>query len=92
MYIDIFNQKKVDAALCSIEACGDGINITAKPCYMLTDGGIRQKIEATEVHRIDGQDKTVYVYRIITKGTLEEKIALILKKRTYLTWLSVVFC
>ena len=35
--------------------------------------------QATDrVHRI-GQDKTVYVYRITNTGTLEEKIALLLR-------------
>ncbi|MDO8745046.1 MAG: C-terminal helicase domain-containing protein, partial [Candidatus Brocadiaceae bacterium] len=83
MYIDIFNQKKVDAALCSIQACGHGINLTAANHVIHVDRWWNPAVEdqATDrVHRI-GQDKTVYVYRILTKGTLEEKIALILEKK-----------
>ena len=37
--------------------------------------------QATDrVHRI-GQDKTVYVYRILTQGTLEERICKLIEKK-----------
>jgi SNF2 family DNA or RNA helicase len=81
--IDIFNQKQADVALCSIQACGHGINLTAANHVIHIDRWWNPAIEdqATDrVHRI-GQNKNVYVYRIIAKGTLEEKIALLLDKK-----------
>jgi SNF2 family DNA or RNA helicase len=81
--IDRFNQKQADAALCSIQACGHGINLTAANHVIHIDRWWNPAIEdqATDrVHRI-GQNKNVYVYRIIVKGTLEEKIALLLDKK-----------
>lgn len=81
--IDKFNAKNVDVALCSIQACGQGITLTAANHVIHVDRWWNPAIEdqATDrVHRI-GQDKTVYVYRIITSGTLEEKIASLLDKK-----------
>ncbi len=82
-HIDKFNQKQVDVALCSIQACGHGINLTAANHVIHVDRWWNPAVEdqATDrVHRI-GQNKTVYVYRILTKGTLEEKIANLLEKK-----------
>lgn len=81
--IDQFNNGQVDAALCSIQACGQGITLTAANHVIHIDRWWNPAIEdqATDrVHRI-GQDKTVYVYRITNTGTLEEKIALLLEKK-----------
>jgi len=81
--IDRFNQKQANVALCSIQACGHGINLTAANHVIHIDRWWNPAIEdqATDrVHRI-GQNKNVYVYRIIVKGTLEEKIALLLDKK-----------
>jgi len=83
MYIDKFNNKEVDAAICSIQACGHGITLTAANHVIHIDHWWNPSIEdqATDrVHRI-GQEKTVYVYNILTKGTLEEKIASLLEKK-----------
>lgn len=81
--IDKFNQRQADVALCSIQACGHGINLTAANHVIHVDRWWNPAVEdqATDrVHRI-GQNKTVYVYRILTKGTLEEKIANLLEKK-----------
>lgn len=83
MYIDKFNNKEVDAAICSIQACGHGITLTAANHVIHIDHWWNPSIEdqATDrVHRI-GQEKTVYVYSILTRGTLEEKIATLLEKK-----------
>lgn len=81
--IDRFNQTHVDTALCSIKACGHGINLTAANHVIHVDRWWNPAVEdqATDrVHRI-GQDKIVYVYKISTQGTLEEKIAKILERK-----------
>lgn len=82
-HIDRFNNYQADAALCSIQACGHGITLTAANHVIHIDRWWNPAVEdqATDrVHRI-GQDKTVYVYRILAAGTLEEKIALLLEKK-----------
>ena len=74
--IDSFNAGKAQVALCSIQATGYGINLTAANHVIHADRWWNPATEdqATDrVHRI-GQDKTVYVYRIMVEGTLEEKI------------------
>lgn len=74
--IDAFNGGKAQVALCSIQATGYGINLTAANHVIHADRWWNPATEdqATDrVHRI-GQDKTVYVYRIMVEGTLEEKI------------------
>ncbi len=81
--IDKFNNKEVDAAICSIQACGHGINLIAANHVIHIDHWWNPSIEdqATDrVYRI-GQEKTVYVYNVFTKGTLEEKIASLLEKK-----------
>lgn len=83
IFIDKFNNKEVDAAICSIQACGHGINLIAANHVIHIDHWWNPSIEdqATDrVHRI-GQEKTVYVYDIFTRGTLEEKIASLLEKK-----------
>ncbi len=81
--IDHFNRSRVDAALCSIQAVGHGISLTAANHVIHIDRWWNPAVEdqATDrVHRI-GQDRTVYVYRVLVAGTLEEKIALLLEKK-----------
>lgn len=81
--IDRFNRGKTAAAVCSILACCHGINLLAANHVIHIDRWWNPAIEdqATDrVHRI-GQTKTVYVHKIITQGTLEEKIDLLLKRK-----------
>ncbi len=81
--IDAFNDGKATVALCSILACGYGIKLTAANHVIHFDRWWNPATEdqATDrVHRI-GQEKTVYVYRTLVSGTLEEKIAQMLEQK-----------
>lgn len=81
--IDLFNDKRMPVALLSILAAGHGINLIAANHVIHVDRWWNPAIEdqATDrVHRI-GQVKTVYVYKILTEGTLEEKIDLLIEKK-----------
>lgn len=74
--IDHFNDGHASVALLSLMAAGHGINLTAANHVIHADRWWNPAVEdqATDrVHRI-GQDKTVYVHRILTEGTLEERI------------------
>jgi len=81
--IERFNEGKAQVALCSLRAAGHGITLTAANHVFHVDRWWNPAVEdqATDrVHRI-GQDKTVYVYRILTQGTLEERICKLLEKK-----------
>lgn len=82
--IDRFNEGYADVALCSLRAAGQGINLTSANHVIHADRWWNPAAEdqATDrVHRI-GQEKTVYVHRILTEGTLEERIdSLLAEKR-----------
>jgi len=71
-------------ALCSIQACGHGVNLTGANHVIHFDRWWNPAVEdqATDrVHRI-GQRKTVYVHRVLVEDTIEEKIdALLTRKR-----------
>lgn len=84
--IDHFNDGKATVALCSILACGYGIKLTSANHVVHFDRWWNPAAEdqATDrVHRI-GQQRTVYVYRTLVSGTLEEKIAAILESKRHL--------
>lgn len=71
-------QKQKDAAvmLVSLKAGGTGITLHAADYVFLLDPWWNPAVEhqaIDRVHRI-GQDKTVFVYRLITQGTIEERI------------------
>ncbi|KAM7272806.1 hypothetical protein ACFE04_027470 [Oxalis oulophora] len=75
-YINLFNDPKSDARimLASIKSCGEGINLIGASRVVLLDvlwnpSAERQAI--SRAYRI-GQKKVVYVYRLITSGTMEE--------------------
>jgi SNF2 family DNA or RNA helicase len=75
--IDRFNKEKADVALCSLQAVGHGVNLTAANHVIHVDRWWNPAIEdqATDrLHRI-GQTKTVFVHHVQTSDTLEEKIA-----------------
>ncbi len=81
--IDRFNQGEARVALCSLMATGHGINLQSANHVIHADRWWNPAIEdqATDrVHRI-GQDRTVYVYRILTEGTLEERIDRLLEEK-----------
>lgn len=74
--IEQFNKKTKTAALCSLTSMGYGVNLQTANHVIHVDRWWNPAVEdqATDrVHRI-GQDKQVYVYRMIVQGTLEEKI------------------
>ena len=81
--IDMFNAGQAKVALCSLMAAGHGINLTAANHVIHADRWWNPAVEdqATDrVHRI-GQDKTVYVYRILVEDTLEERIDTLLANK-----------
>jgi non-specific serine/threonine protein kinase len=75
--VDNFQQNEtVRAFLISLKAGGTGLNLTAADYVIHVDPWWNPAVEmqATDrAHRI-GQDKNVFVYKLITKDTVEEKI------------------
>ena len=74
--VDAFQSGESDAFLISIKAGGTGLNLMAADYVIHTDPWWNPAVEdqATDrAHRI-GQTRPVTVYRLITKGTIEEKI------------------
>jgi SNF2 family DNA or RNA helicase len=74
--VDAFQSGKVPVFLISLKAGGSGLNLTAADTVIHYDPWWNPAAErqATDrAHRI-GQDKHVFVYKMITSGTVEEKI------------------
>ena len=74
--IEDFQQGKVNLFVISIKAGGTGINLTAADTVIHFDPWWNPAVEqqATDrVHRI-GQDKPVFVYKMIISSSVEEKI------------------
>ena len=72
--------------LISLKAGGVGLNLTSADYVLLLDPWWNPAAEIQAInraHRI-GQDKHVFVYRFITKGTLEEKIVKLQQKKAEL--------
>ncbi|OJJ22099.1 helicase SNF2 [marine bacterium AO1-C] len=70
------NKKEIQLFLISLKAGGVGLNLTAAEYVFLLDPWWNPAIEAQAIdraHRI-GQKNTVFTYKFITKGTVEEKI------------------
>jgi superfamily II DNA or RNA helicase len=71
-----FQQGEVPLLLISLKAGGTGLNLTAADAVIHYDPWWNPAVEAQatdRAHRI-GQDKPVFVYRLICKDTVEEKI------------------
>lgn len=69
-------KKEIQLFLISLKAGGVGLNLTAAEYVFLLDPWWNPAIEAQAIdraHRI-GQTNTVFTYKFITKGTVEEKI------------------
>lgn len=71
-----FNSGSKDAFLISLKAGGVGLNLTGADTVVLIDLWWNPAVEMQAIsraHRI-GQKENVEVYRLITRGTIEEKI------------------
>ncbi|GFE46642.1 putative SNF helicase [Streptococcus canis] len=71
-----FNNGSKDAFLISLKAGGVGLNLTGADTVILIDLWWNPAVEMQAIsraHRI-GQESNVEVYRLITRGTIEEKI------------------
>jgi len=69
--------------LISLKAGGYGLNLTAADHVMLVDPWWNPAVEAQAIdraHRI-GQGRTVTAYRLVTRGTVEEKILKLQEKK-----------
>lgn len=74
--VDEFQSGKVSVFLISLKAGGTGLNLTKADTVILYDPWWNPAVENQAIdraHRI-GQDKPVFVYRMITEQTVEEKI------------------
>ena len=74
--VDEFQAGKVSVFLISLKAGGTGLNLTMADTVILYDPWWNPAVENQAIdraHRI-GQDKPVFVYRMITEQTVEEKI------------------
>jgi SNF2 family DNA or RNA helicase len=74
--VERFQNGEVPVFLISLKAGGTGLNLTAADCVIHYDPWWNPAAEnqATDrAHRI-GQDKPVFVYKLIALGTVEEKI------------------
>jgi SNF2 family DNA or RNA helicase len=75
--VDQFQAGQVPLFLISLKAGGTGLNLTAADTVIHYDPWWNPAVEnqATDrAHRI-GQDKPVFVYKLIVAGSVEEKIA-----------------
>jgi len=74
--VDRFQDGEVPLFLISLKAGGVGLNLTAADTVIHYDPWWNPAAEAQatdRAHRI-GQDKAVFVYKLITEGTVEERI------------------
>lgn len=74
--VEAFNQDDTNVFCISLKAGGTGLNLTAADIVIHYDPwwNIAVQNQATDrAHRI-GQDKVVTVYKLVTQGTIEEKI------------------
>jgi len=75
--VDRFQAGAVPLFLISLKAGGTGLNLTAADTVIHYDPWWNPAVErqaSDRAHRI-GQDKNVFVYKLVTQGTVEEKIA-----------------
>ncbi|MGR9014782.1 MAG: DEAD/DEAH box helicase [Gammaproteobacteria bacterium] len=74
--IELFKSGEVNVFLISLKAGGVGLNLTEADTVIIYDPWWNPAAEsqaADRAHRI-GQDKPVFVYKLITENTVEEKI------------------
>jgi SNF2 family DNA or RNA helicase len=81
--IDRFRRGEVDLFLISLKAGGVGLNLTEADTVILYDPWWNPAVEAQAAdrsHRI-GQAKPVFVYKLLTEQTVEEKILALQEKK-----------
>lgn len=81
--VDRFNMGENDVFLISLKAGGTGLNLTSADTIILYDLWWNPAVEEqakSRAHRI-GQKNTVQVYRMVSAGTIEEKIMLLQEKK-----------
>ncbi|PRA00459.1 hypothetical protein CQ017_05415 [Arthrobacter sp. MYb224] len=84
--IDDFGLGKFPVFFISLKSGGFGINLTAADYCILLDPWWNPAAEAQAIdraHRI-GQDKPVYVYRLVAKDTIEDKVLALQARKTQL--------
>ena len=84
--VNNFNKNDYNVFLISLKAGGFGLNITSAETVIHFDPWWNNAVEnqATDrAHRI-GQKNTIHVIKLITKGTIEEKIFEIQERKTNL--------
>ena len=87
MEIDNFNSDREAVFLISLKAGGTGLNLTKADIVIHFDPWWNPAVEdqaSDRAHRI-GQKNVVQVYKLLTEGTIEEKIALLQEKKKNLT-------
>jgi SNF2 family DNA or RNA helicase len=81
--IDQFKSGAVNVFLISLKAGGVGLNLTEADTVIIYDPWWNPAVEsqaADRAHRI-GQDKAVFVYKLMTENTVEEKILAMQSKK-----------
>ncbi|WP_051786259.1 DEAD/DEAH box helicase [Endozoicomonas numazuensis] len=81
--IQDFQEGRVPVFLISLKAGGTGLNLTAADTVIHYDPWWNPAVEeqaSDRAHRI-GQDKPVFVYKLVTEGTVEEKIQALKEKK-----------
>jgi SNF2 family DNA or RNA helicase len=80
---DDFQARKAPVFLISLRAGGTGLNLTAADTVIHFDPWWNPALEAQATDRAYriGQKNPVFVYKLITSGTIEEKILLLQKKK-----------
>ena len=85
-----FQAGEVPIFLISLKAGGVGLNLTAADTVIHVDPWWNPAVEAqasARAHRI-GQDKPVFVYKLIARGSLEEKIQQLQQSKASLALLN----
>lgn len=81
--IEQFKSGAVDVFLISLKAGGVGLNLTEADTVIIYDPWWNPAAESQAMdraHRI-GQDKAVFVYKLVTENTVEEKILALQEKK-----------
>lgn len=85
--VDRFNEDPSQKVfLISLKAGGTGLNLTAADNVIIFDPWWNPSVENQAVDRAHrmGQTKSVNVYRLVTRGTIEEKILALQEKKQFL--------